>query len=301
MHPSSPADAADIVASSPELPSKSPGRYRVAFARMLRHRLGVAGMIVFSVVVLAAVFAPLLAPHDPAEIFYDSVLTAPSGQFFFGTEEIGRDVFSRIVHGARVSLQIMLVSIVAAVVLGSLLGLISGYVGGWVDHVIMRIMDGMLAFPMLVLALGIISILGPSLVNTMIAISIVNIPNFALLVRAQVLSVKELEFVQAARALGAGDFRIMWRHIWPSVVGNVIVYSSLRASTALITESSLAFLGLGAQPPTPSWGQMLSTAIQYPEAWWISVFPGAVIFLTVMALNFVGDSLRDALDVRLST
>lgn len=247
-----------------------------------------------------ALLAPVLAPHDPSEIFYDAILSPPSWNFPLGTDDLGRDILSRLLYGAQASLQVTFLSIAGAILIGSALGTLSGYAGGWVDNLIMRIVDGMLAFPMLVLALGIVSVLGPSLTNAMIAITIVNIPSFARLVRAQVLTVRELDFVTAARALGAGDIRIMLHHVWPSVVGNVIVYASLRASAALITESSLAFLGLGAQPPTPSWGQMLSTAMQYWDAWWMSVFPGVAIFVTVLALNFIGDGLRDALDSRLS-
>ena len=272
----------------------------VMFVRkLLQQKLAWIGLLICLVVILAAIFAEVLAPYDPSESHYEAILSAPSAQFWLGTDEIGRDILSRVIYGARVSIQVALVSIALAIVLGSMLGMIAGYFGGWIDHVVMRAMDGMLAFPMLVLALGIIAVLGPSLLNTTLAITIINVPSFARLVRAQVLVVRKLDFVLAARALGAGDFRIMLRHVWPSVVGNLIVYASLRASTAIITESSLSFLGLGAQPPTPSWGQMLSTAMQYWDAWWMSVFPGIAIFITVIALNFLGDSLRDTLDARL--
>jgi len=267
--------------------------------KLLQQKLAWIGLLICAVVILAAIFAEVLAPYDPSESHYEAILSAPSAQFWLGTDEIGRDILSRVIYGARVSIQVALVSIALAIVLGSMLGMIAGYFGGWVDHVVMRVMDGMLAFPMLVLALGIIAVLGPSLLNTTLAITIINVPSFARLVRAQVLVVRKLDFVLAARALGAGDLRIMLRHVWPSVVGNLIVYASLRASTAIITESSLSFLGLGAQPPTPSWGQMLSTAMQYWDAWWMSVFPGIAIFITVIALNFLGDSLRDTLDARL--
>ena len=272
----------------------------VMFVRkLLQQKLAWIGLLICLVVILAAIFAEVLAPYDPSESHYEAILSAPSAQFWLGTDEIGRDILSRVIYGARVSIQVALVSIALAIVLGSMLGMTAGYFGGWVDHVVMRVMDGMLAFPMLVLALGIIAVLGPSLLNTTLAITIINVPSFARLVRAQVLVVRKLDFVLAARALGASDFRIMLRHVWPSVVGNLIVYASLRASTAIITESSLSFLGLGAQPPTPSWGQMLSTAMQYWDAWWMSVFPGIAIFITVIALNFLGDSLRDTLDARL--
>jgi len=296
---SAPAPEASAAATAP--PSRAgASAYRLAWGRMLRHRLGCTGLVVCLLVVLMALLAPVLAPHDPSEIFYDAILSPPSWNFPLGTDDLGRDILSRLLYGAQASLQVTFLSIAGAILIGSALGTLSGYAGGWVDNLIMRIVDGMLAFPMLVLALGIVSVLGPSLTNAMIAITIVNIPSFARLVRAQVLTVRELDFVTAARALGAGDIRIMLHHVWPSVVGNVIVYASLRASAALITESSLAFLGLGAQPPTPSWGQMLSTAMQYWDAWWMSVFPGVAIFVTVLALNFIGDGLRDALDSRLS-
>ena len=272
----------------------------VMFVRkLLRQKLAWIGLLICAAVILAAIFAEVLAPYDPSESHYEAILSAPSAQFWLGSDEIGRDILSRVIYGARVSIQVALVSIALAIVLGSMLGMIAGYFGGWTDHIVMRVMDGMLAFPMLVLALGIIAVLGPSLLNTTLAITIINVPSFARLVRAQVLVVRKLDFVLAARALGAGDLRIMMRHVWPSVVGNLIVYASLRASTAIITESSLSFLGLGAQPPTPSWGQMLSTAMQYWDAWWMSVFPGIAIFITVIALNFLGDSLRDTLDARL--
>ena len=272
--------------------------WRVAMGAMLRHRLGAMGLGVCTLIALMAVLAPWLAPYDPSWNDYDAILASPSLAHLLGTDELGRDVLSRIIWGAQVSLQVTVVAISGAIVVGSAVGMISGYVGGWVDDLIMRIVDAMLAFPTLILALGIVAVLGPTLVNAMIAITIVNIPNFARLVRAQVLTIRNMDFVTAARGIGASNISIMLRHIWPSVVGDVLVFASLSASTALITESSLAFLGLGAQPPTPSWGSMLSTGMQYWDAWWVSLFPGAVIFLSVLALNFVGDGLRDVLDAR---
>jgi peptide/nickel transport system permease protein len=265
----------------------------------MAHRLGRIGLLVSALVAFCATFAPWVMPHDPAGIDYEAILAAPHAKYLLGTDELGRDILSRIIEGAQVSIQVVFLAIALAFVAGSLVGLASGYFGGMVDDVVMRVMDGLLAFPILVLALAIVAVLGPDLVNAMIAIAIVNVPGFARLVRGQVLSIRELEFVQAARALGASDLRIMLRHILPSVVGNVVVYASLRASTALITESSLSFLGLGAQPPTPTWGGMLATGMQYWDAWWMSVFPGLAIFLSALALNFLGDGLRDAMDSRL--
>ncbi|TKT69873.1 ABC transporter permease [Aquamicrobium sp. LC103] len=267
--------------------------------KVWRHSLGRIGIIVLGVFVVAALTAPWISPHGPATIDYEAILLPPSAQYWLGTDELGRDILSRIIYGATASLKVMGISIAIALVFGVAIGLITGYYGGWLDDLVMRIMDGLLAFPMLVLALAIVATLGPDLINAIIAIAIVNIPGFARLVRGQVLSLRDVEFVQAARAAGFSNARIIWRHIWPSVRGNVIVYASLKASTALITESALSFLGLGVQPPTPTWGSMLSVSMQYWDAWWMGVFPGAAIFLTVLALNFLGDALRDSLDSRL--
>jgi peptide/nickel transport system permease protein len=271
-----------------------------AARQIARHRLGAPACVILGLLVLAAILAPWITRHDPTSLNYDHVLAPPSAQFWFGTDEIGRDLFARVVYGARLSLQIVAVSIGLAASAGAVIGLLTGYVGGWVDDLAMRIMDGILAFPMLILALGIIAVLGPDLVNAMIAIAIVNVPGFARLVRGQVLSIREQDYVQAARALGQRHGGIIFRHIWPGVVGSLLVYGSLRASAALIAESSLAFLGLGVQPPAPSWGYMLSVSTQFWDAWWLSLFPGAAIFLTVLALNFFGDALRDVLDTRIT-
>lgn len=290
----------DVAATRIELPrERSRSRLSVAVSRFARHRIGMFGLVIILLIVICAIFAPWLAPYDPAAIDYGAMISPPSGAYLLGTDEIGRDILSRLIYGARVSLQIVSVAILLSLAIGGVIGLISGYVGGVVDTVIMRIMDGLLAFPLLVLALGIIAVLGPDLMNAIIALAVVNVPGFARLVRGQVLSVRERDFVQAARAIGAGDLRIMFRHIWPSVAGNVIVYASLRASTTLIAESSLAFLGLGAEPPTPTWGQMLATAMEYWSAWWMSIFPGLAIFFAALAFNFLGDGIRDAMDVRL--
>ncbi|CAH1650158.1 dipeptide ABC transporter membrane subunit DppC [Chelatococcus asaccharovorans] len=275
-------------------------RWRLALTALLHHRLGAFGLCVCALVVFTALLAPWIAPYDPSVSDYEAILSPPSLAHWLGTDDLGRDILSRIVWGTQVSLQVSLIAVSGAIVLGSVVGMISGYAGGWIDDAIMRVIDAMLAFPTLILALGIVAVLGPTLVNAMIAITIVNIPNFARLVRAQVLSIRHMDFVSAARGLGASRVRIMFRHIWPSVIGNVLVYGSLTASTALITESSLSFLGLGAQPPTPSWGSMLSSGMQYWDAWWMSVFPGVALFSVVLALNFVGDSLRDVLDARIT-
>lgn len=277
---------------------RTEGMYRKAFRRFLKNRLAVIGLCFLALAIAAGIFAPWVAPHDPEEIFWDAVKQPPGGGYLLGTDEIGRDILSRLIYGVRVSFSIVFGSIAIALALGATVGLVSGFVGGWVDSVIMRVIDAMLAFPTLILALGIITILGPNFFNAMLAIAITNVPDFARLVRGQVLVVREQDFIAAARALGASNLRIMAKHLWPSVVGNVIVYASLRTSGALLAESSLAFLGLGAAPPTPTWGQMLATSLSYMGYWWMGVFPGLAIFLAVLAFNFVGDGVRDALDAR---
>ncbi len=279
-------------------PARSSGVYAKAVRRFMRNRMAVAGLVFLAIVILAAVFAPWVAPYRPDEIFWSSIRQPPSAQFLLGTDEIGRDILSRLIYGARVSFTIVFGSIAIALALGAIIGLVSGFFGGVVDSIIMRIVDAMLAFPTLILALGIIAVLGPNLFNAMLAIAITNVPDFARLVRGQVLVIREQDFIQAARAMGASSIRIMARHLWPSVIGSVIIYASLRTSAALLAESSLAFLGLGVPPPTPTWGQMLSTSLSYMSSWWLGVFPGLAIFLAVLAFNFVGDGVRDALDAR---
>ena len=283
------------------LPAAAPASLWAARWRAFHsHALGRVGLSLLLVLVGLALLADLLAPHDPSEIFYDHVLAPPGPDFWFGTDELGRDIFSRTLFGARVSLQVVGAAVLASLVLGAAIGLVSGYVGGRVDDVLMRIMDGLMAFPALVLALAIVAVLGPDLLNAMVAIAIVNVPGFARLARGETLVVREMDFVQAARAMGAGPVRILARHVWPSVAGNMLVFASLKASAALITESALSFLGLGVQPPTPSWGYMLATGMQYGAAWWMSIFPGAAIFLAVLSLNLCGDALRDAVDPKLT-
>jgi peptide/nickel transport system permease protein len=289
------------VVTAPASAHKSRSLLALALRDLWRHPLGRLGGLLVLLLVLAAICAPWLAPYDPAGINYESILVPPDAGHWFGTDEIGRDILSRVLYGARVSLQVVGVAIGGAMVIGSAIGLVSGFLGGAADALIMRIMDGLLAFPMLVLALAIVAVLGPDLINATIAIAIVNIPGFARLVRGEVLVVRELEYVLAARAIGASPLRLMALHVWPNVSGNVIVYASLKASSALITESALSFLGLGVQPPTPSWGQMVATGMDYFQAWWMSFFPGLAIFLTVLALNFLGDGLRDVLDPRLKS
>lgn len=276
---------------------RSPGV--IILRRILTSWQGQFGVVVLAVIVALGLLAPWIAPYSPTDIDPEAFSMPPSAAHWFGTDEIGRDVLSRVLHGATVSLQVVVFAIGLALVVGSVLGLISGWLGGRWGALIMRMMDAFLAFPLLVLALSIVAVLGPDLMNAMLAIAITKMPGFARLVRAEVLSLREVDYVVAARAAGASPWRILSRHIWPNVSGNVIVYGSLSASQALITESALSFLGLGVQPPTPSWGYMVATGIQFYQSWWMSFFPGLAIFLTVLALNFLGDAVRDAFDARL--
>jgi peptide/nickel transport system permease protein len=278
----------------------SGNRALALLSRIWHHRLGRISVLVLAALVATAFTAPLTAPYDPLAMDYDALLQAPSTAHWFGTDELGRDILSRVMYGATASLQVMGLSVAIALTAGVAIGLIAGYFRGWFDDVLMRIMDGLLAFPTMILALAIVAALGPDLVNAIIAIAIVNIPDFARLVRGQVISIRESEFIEAARAVGMSNARILRRHVWPSARGNVIVYASLKSSAALITESALSFLGLGVQPPAPTWGSMLSASLQYLDAWWMAIFPGLAIFITILALNFLGDALRDALDARIA-
>lgn len=282
--------------------TRTPPRGRKRFLRqLLDTRLAGTGLVISAIVVLCALLAPLLAPYDPNAQDYLALTDPPSGAHLLGTDDLGRDVLARIVYGARVSLAVGVIAVGIAITLGVALGLMSGYSGGLVDDVTMRIVDGVQAFPALILALAITAALGPGIGNAMLAIGVVAAPGIARLTRGQTLTLREREFVAAARVIGVSPFGIMARHIWPNVTAPIIVQATLLMGTAIVTEASLSFLGVGVQPPTPSWGAMLRTGSQYLEvAPWLSFVPGAAIFLTVLAFNFVGDGLRRALDPRLT-
>ncbi len=259
------------------------------------------GLIIVALVALTAALADLIAPYNPSQIQPVGVLSAPNQLHLLGTDAIGRDVLSRIILGSRVSILAGAVSVGVALSLGVLIGLVAGYNGGWIDDVLMRMVDALYSFPALLLALAITAILGPGLTNVMLAIGIVFTPAFARLVRGQALSVRERDFVTAARVTGAGPWRIMGRHIWPNITAPIIVQASLQVAAAIVIEAGLSFLGLGVQPPAPSWGSMLKDGYQYMEqAPWLAFAPGAAIFVTVLAFNLFGDGLRHALDPRLS-
>ena len=272
---------------------------RRALLRLMRRRGAMLGLAIVMIFVLIALFAPLIAPQDPLQTSWSAVRKAPSAQYLFGTDEIGRDVLSRVIWGARASLLAGLVSVSIAMALGVPIGLLAGYMGGWVDGTISRFTDAMLAVPFLILAIALAAFLGPSLTNAMIAIGVSATPIFIRLTRGQVLSVKVEDFVEAARAVGNPHWRIALRHILPNILPPLIVQATLAIASAIIAEASLSFLGLGQQPPAPSWGSMLNTAKNYVDnAPWMAVWPGVSIFLLVLSFNLLGDGLRDALDPR---
>ncbi|AWM86115.1 ABC transporter permease [Microvirga sp. 17 mud 1-3] len=277
------------------LPKK---RNRV-LAKFLKNRSALFGAIIVLFFVAVALVAPLVAPFDPVKPSFMTIRKPPSAIFWFGTDELGRDVFSRMVWGARASLSAGVVSVAIAVLLGVPFGLVSGYFGGWIDAVISRSTDAMLAIPFLIFAIALAAFLGPSLTNAMIAIGLSAMPIFIRLTRGQVLSVKAEDYVEGARAIGLPDFWILVRYVLPNVIPPILVQATLTIASAIIAEASLSFLGLGQQPPNPSWGSMLNTAKNFMEqAPWMSFFPGSAIFLIVLGFNLLGDGLRDALDPR---
>ncbi|MDR7484342.1 MAG: ABC transporter permease [Armatimonadota bacterium] len=275
-------------------------RFRMAWAQFRRNRAGLIGLAILMAFLGAGLFAPVLAPYDPYEIDLEGGLKKPSRAHWLGQDELGRDLLSRIIYGARLSLVIGIIAVSIGVGFGVPIGAISGYVGGWWDLLVQRLIDIMLAFPGILLAIVLVAILGVGLVQVMVAVGIVSIPTYARLVRGQVLSLRAQEFVDAARALGATAGRILWRHVLPNTLAVIIVQSTLQIASAILSAAALGFLGLGAQPPTAEWGAMLSNARQYIRLAWHSVtFPGMAIMLTVLGFNLLGDAIRDALDPKM--
>jgi peptide/nickel transport system permease protein len=274
---------------------ESPGAR--AWRRLLRRKSAVLGLMVIVVLASVALLAPLIAPYDPAQQSWTAIRKPPSAQHWFGTDESGRDLFSRVIYGARASLLAGVVSISIALTFGVPIGLLAGYGGRWIDALIGRITDAMLAVPFLILAIALAAFLGPSLQNAMIAIGVTATPIFVRLTRGQVMAVKVEDYVEAARAVGNPPVRIALRHILPNILPALIVQATISIATAIIAEASLSFLGLGQQPPAPSWGSMLNTAQRFlTNAPWMAVWPGLAIFLAVLSFNILGDGLRDALD-----
>jgi peptide/nickel transport system permease protein len=276
------------------------GLWREAGRRLRRDKAALAGLTVIGVLVLVAIFHPLLAPHPPNDQSFRIKLQAPSAEYLFGTDEFGRDIFSRVLYGTPVALRVGLLPVAAALVVGVAIGLIAGYYGGAADQVTMRLIDILLAFPWLLLAIGIMAILGPGINNVVIAVAIVYVPVFARIVRASVLSIKAREYVEAARAIGHRDWQIMARHVMPNAWAPVIVQATLAIGQSIIYAAGLSFIGLGTQPPDSDWGVMLASGREYlRDGPWLGIFPGLAILVTVLAFNLLGDGLRDALDPRL--
>jgi peptide/nickel transport system permease protein len=268
--------------------------------RFRRNRLALAGLLVVALLACAAIFAPALAPADPARQSLEDKRMPPGPKYLLGADEFGRDIASRLIYGSRIALMVGLVSVLIALVLGTVLGTVAGYAGGAVDEVLMRALDVLLAFPYLLLAIAIVSAMGPGLQNTILAVGIWAAPGFARVIRGSVLAIKEQEYVQAARAVGAGTGRIVVRHVLPNCISILIVYSALYMASAILLEAALSFLGLGVQPPTPSWGLMVSTGRDFITlAPHIATLPGLAIAVTVLGFNLLGDGLRDALDPKM--
>lgn len=279
---------------------KVPGPWREAWRSFKKSKSAVVGAGIVVFFVLLAIFGPLIAPYGMNEQNLANRLLGPSGDHWFGTDDLGRDILSRILYGARLSIWVGFASVVMSVVVGTFLGVIAGYYGRWVDTIISRIFDIMLAFPSILLAIAIVSVLGPSLTNALIAIAIINVPTFGRLVRSKVLSVKQEEYILAAKAIGMKNNRILWKHILPNSMTPVIVQGTLAVATAILECAALGFLGLGAEPPAAEWGKMLSDSRGYlTNAPWALFFPGIAIMLTVIGFNLMGDGLRDALDPKM--
>ncbi len=290
------AAVADIPLSATQAPAdESPARR--AWRRLVRRKSAVLGLVIVVALILIAILAPLVAPFDPTQQAYAFVRKPPSWRNWLGTDESGRDVLSRVIFGARASLMAGVVSVGIALGLGVPVGILAGYRGGWTDALISRITDALLACPFLILAIALAAFLGPSLTNAMIAIGVTATPIFIRLTRGQVLSVKTEDYVEAARAVGNSGWRIAFRHILPNIMPALLVQATLTIAAAIIAEASLSFLGLGQQPPAPSWGSMLNTAQRFlTNAPWMAIWPGLAIFLAVLSFNLLGDGLRDALD-----
>jgi len=281
-------------------PPRSSSLWLDALKRLQRQPLSILSGAIVTILILTAIFGSMLSPYDPNNIDMGNRFASPSMTHPFGTDDFGRDILSRVIVGARVSLMVGLIAVGISAIVGSFFGLLAGYTGRVIDEVIMRAMDILFAFPAILLAIAIMAALGRGVGNAMIAIGIVYIPIFARIARGSVLTVREEEFVEAARAIGSTDSRIMYKHIFPNILSPIIVEITLSLSFAILAEAALSFFGLGTQPPDPSWGRMLSEGRAYfQQSAWLAIFPGLAIMLTVLGFNLLGDGLRDALDPRL--
>jgi len=272
---------------------------RMAIRKLLTNPLGLTGLVILIAAVFVAVLAPVFSPLDPIAQAAGDELKAPGAPYLLGTDEFGRDILSRLIYGTRISLLVALIAVSIGGTIGTVTGLITGYFGGWVDNIIMRIWDFIMSYPAIIIGIAIIIVIGPGTLNVAYALAIVNIPIFSRLMRARVLTERESDYVQNARSVGCRDIRIIFQHILPNTYGPILVQVSLGMGFAILLEAGLSFLGLGAQPPTPSWGAMLNDGRSFlRQAWWYSVFPGMAIAILVFGLNSLTDALRDALDPR---
>ncbi|KSU64278.1 peptide ABC transporter permease [[Bacillus] enclensis] len=285
---------------NPSLQEETVSPWKEAWKSFVKNKIALAGFCIVLFFVILAIAAPAIAPEGINDQDLSKRLQAPSSENWLGTDDFGRDILSRIIHGARISLTVGFFAVIGSAVVGSLLGIVAGYYGRWVDTIISRFFDIMLAFPSILLAIAVVAALGPSLRNALIAIAIINIPNFGRLIRSRVLSVKQEEYVMAAKAIGMKDSRILFSHVLPNSMAPIIVQGTLAIATAIIEAAALGFLGLGAQAPTPEWGKMLADARMFMlQAPWTMIFPGLAIMLTVLGFNLMGDGLRDALDPKM--
>jgi peptide/nickel transport system permease protein len=290
------------VAAAPLRVVGPPAGWRIVASRLRRRPIVAAALLGLAGLIVLAAVAPLVAPYDPYELIPGATLRPPTARFFFGTDDLGRDIFSRVIHGTRISLQIGAVTVAIALILGTAVGLAAGYYGGRIDGVLMAVMEIMLAFPQILLAMGILAMLGPNLINAMIAVGLSAVPVYARTARSVTLGVKGMDYIEAARAMGAADARVVARHVLPNMIPSIIVLATAGMGISLLVAAGLSYLGLGAQPPLPEWGSMLSAARAYlRNAWWMATFPGLAIMLVVLCLNICGDWLRDLLDPRLRT
>jgi peptide/nickel transport system permease protein len=290
------------IALQPSLPSERPRSVlSSAVQRFFARRLVVLGALLVAILVLMGVFGRLLAPYNPVTQDLINVLAPPTESHWLGTDELGRDILSRLLWGSAISLQVGVTSVLVAAIPGVIVGMIVAYRGGWLDSVVMRILDGLMALPSLILALTIVAVLGPNLSNVILAIGVTSFPHYARIVRGQVLAAREYDYILAIKSVGARDARIMFRHLLPNVVSPVLVQASLGVGFAIVAEAGLSFLGVGVQPPTPTWGTMIQVGFQYLEiAPWLVMAPGTMIFMAVLGFNLLGDGLREALDPHLT-
>ena len=289
-----------IRGSDTEKRSSRDSEWRSAFRSLRKSPLAVLGLVIIGFLVVLAIFAPLLAPYSPTKMHLSERLSPPSSKYLFGTDDVGRDILSRVIYGSRISLRICTLVVGVTIGIGTILGIISGYWGGWLDELIMRISDVFLAFPALILAMAIAAALGPSLENVIIAMVAIWWPRYARVTRGQVLVLREIDYIVAARAVGVHNRRIIMRHILPNCISPVLVQATLDMGEVLLTAATLSFIGFGAQPPTPEWGAMISLGRNYlRDNWWYATFPGLAILLTVIGFNLLGDAARDILDPRL--